>query len=62
MEIVVAPPIPVLCRYAGDKGRQSNAPLMNEEQIISCQQGNMEVLSSYLGSGNMVVMACVYKG
>ncbi len=26
MEIVVAPPIPVLCRYAGDKGRQSKCP------------------------------------
>lgn len=43
------------------KADSPNAPLMNEEQIISCQQGNMEVLSSYLGSGNMVVMACVYK-
>lgn len=38
-----------------------DAPLMDSEQIKACQQGHMEVLSSYLGSGNTVVMACSYK-
>lgn len=38
-----------------------DAPLMDNEQITACQQGQMEVLSSYLGSGNTVVMACAYK-
>lgn len=38
-----------------------NVPLMSEEQVRACQQGNMDVLASYLGPDNPVVMVCVYK-
>lgn len=37
------------------------APLMSKEQIEACQQGHMNVLSSYLGKNNTVIMACTYK-
>lgn len=38
-----------------------DAPLMSEEQIRACQQGNMDVLASYLGPDNPVIMVCEYK-
>lgn len=45
-----------------DAGADSlDAPLMSEEQIRACRQGNMDIFASYLGSGNPVIMACAYK-